>query len=128
MRRASRCSTARLDLSIYRYSTSCYYEDVYIQGGNFLDDIRKSMGSTTFFRAIRDYVAANRYKLAATRDAARHARQPHVAEPRPELPRRASRGSTSAASGRSRRGRPSGRPSAVRPLVFDQDGRGPIWF
>ena len=66
-RRASRCATARLDLSIYRYSTSCYYEDIYIQGGNFLDDIRKSMGTTTFFRALRDYVAANRYKLAATK-------------------------------------------------------------
>jgi hypothetical protein len=66
-RRASRCATARLDLSIYRYSTSCYYEDIYIQGGNFLDDMRKSMGTTNFFRALRDYVAANRYKLAATK-------------------------------------------------------------
>ena len=66
-RRASRCATARLDLSIYRYSTSCYYEDIYIQGGNFLDDVRKSMGTTNFFRALRDYVAANRYKLAATK-------------------------------------------------------------
>jgi hypothetical protein len=67
MRRASRCSTARLDLSIYRYSTTCYYEDIYIQGGNFLDDLRKSMGTTAFWRAMRDYVAANRYKLAATK-------------------------------------------------------------
>jgi hypothetical protein len=67
MRRASRCSTARLDLSIYQYSTACYYEDIYIQGGNFLDDLRKSMGTTAFWRAMRDYVAANRYKLVATK-------------------------------------------------------------
>ena len=67
MRRASRCSTARLDLSIYRYSTACYYEDIYIQGGNFLDDLRKSMGTTAYWKAIRDYVTAERYKLASTK-------------------------------------------------------------
>ncbi|HSL34923.1 MAG TPA: hypothetical protein VK871_14820 [Candidatus Limnocylindrales bacterium] len=66
-RRASRCSTARLDLSIYRYSSACYYEIIYIQGGNFLDDIRKDMGTTAYWRAIRDYAAANRFKLAATK-------------------------------------------------------------
>jgi hypothetical protein len=67
MRRASRCSTARLDLSIYRYSTACYYEDIYIQGGNFLDDLRRSMGSTAYWKALRDYVAAERYKLVSTK-------------------------------------------------------------
>ena len=66
LRRASRCSTARLDLSIYQYSSACYYEDIYIQGGNFLDDTRKSMGTTSFFRALRDYLAANRFRIAAT--------------------------------------------------------------
>jgi hypothetical protein len=66
-RRASRCSTARLDLSIYRYSSTCYYEDIYIQGGNFVDDLRRSMGSTAFWRAMRDYVAAYRYKLVSTK-------------------------------------------------------------
>ncbi len=43
--RASRCSTARLDLSIYRTRSACYYEIVYIQGGNFLDDLRRTMGN-----------------------------------------------------------------------------------
>jgi hypothetical protein len=66
-RRASRCATARLDLSIYRYSTACYYEDIYIQGGNFLDDLRRSMGTTAYWRGIRDFVAAYRYKLAPTK-------------------------------------------------------------
>jgi hypothetical protein len=67
MRRASRCSTARLDLSIYRYSSACYYEVVYIQGGNFLDDLRRRMGSTAFWRGLRAYIANNRFKIAATK-------------------------------------------------------------
>jgi hypothetical protein len=67
MRRASRCATARLDLSIYRYSSSCYYEVVYIQGGNFLDDLRRRMGSLAFFRGLRTYIANNQFKIAATK-------------------------------------------------------------
>jgi hypothetical protein len=67
LRRASRCSTARLDLSIYRYSAACYYEDIYIQGGNFLDDTRKKMGSTAFWAGIRDYLATYRFKIGGTK-------------------------------------------------------------
>ncbi|TMC63795.1 MAG: M1 family metallopeptidase [Chloroflexi bacterium] len=67
MRRASRCSTARLDLSIYRYSSTCYYEVIYIQGGNFLDDLRRRMGSAAFFRGLRAYIANNSYRIAATK-------------------------------------------------------------
>ncbi|HLO36594.1 MAG TPA: hypothetical protein VK194_10945 [Candidatus Deferrimicrobium sp.] len=67
LRRASRCSTARLDLTIYQYSSACYYEDIYIQGGNFLDDTRKRMGSTAFWAGIRDYLATYRFRLASTR-------------------------------------------------------------
>jgi aminopeptidase N len=65
-RRTSRCSTARLDLSIYRYSTTCYYEDIYIQGGNLLDDTRKAMGATAFWAGIRDYLATYRFRIATT--------------------------------------------------------------
>jgi hypothetical protein len=67
MRRASRCSTARLDLTIYQYSSACYYEDIYIQGGNFLDGLRQRMGSTAFWRALRGYVAEHRYGLVGER-------------------------------------------------------------
>ena len=66
-RRASRCSTARLDLSIYKYSSACYYEIIYIQGGNFLNDLRNRMGNTAFWRGIRAYIAENRFKLAPTK-------------------------------------------------------------
>jgi hypothetical protein len=63
-KRASRCSTARLDLSIYRYSSSCYYEIVYIQGGNFIDDLRRTMGSTAFWNGIRAYIDQSEYGIA----------------------------------------------------------------
>jgi hypothetical protein len=66
LRRASRCSTARLDLTIYQYSAACYYEDIYIQGGNLLDDTRKSLGTSTMFAALRDYLATYRFKIATT--------------------------------------------------------------
>ena len=67
LRRASRCSTGRLDLTIYQYSSACYYETVYIQGGNFLDDLRRRMGATAFWAGIRDYLAANRFRLTSTK-------------------------------------------------------------
>ncbi len=68
LRRASRCSTARLDRMIYQYTSACYYETVYIQGGNLIDDARKRMGSTAFWRAMREYVAANRNGLIGNID------------------------------------------------------------
>jgi aminopeptidase N len=68
MRRASRCSTARLDLSIYGYSKACYYEIVYIQGGNLIDDVRRKMGGTAFWRALRGYIADSRFELSRTQD------------------------------------------------------------
>ncbi len=65
-RRASRCGTSRLDLSIYRYTAACYYEIVYIQGGNLLDDVRRRMGSTLFWSTLRSYVTAQRYRISTT--------------------------------------------------------------
>jgi hypothetical protein len=67
MRRSSRCSTADLDLSIYRYSKACYYEVVYIQGGNLLAAARTKVGSTRFWTAIRGYLGDNRWGLVHTR-------------------------------------------------------------
>ena len=66
-KRSSRCSTGRLDLTIYSYSATCYYERVYIQGGNLIDAARRQMGSTAFWRALRGYVADNRYELVTNR-------------------------------------------------------------
>ena len=71
-RRASRCASAPLDRSIYRYSSRCYYEVVYIQGGNLLDDTRKRMGTTAFFRALRAYVDEHRFGLTGTKTLLQH--------------------------------------------------------
>jgi hypothetical protein len=65
LRRASRCSTARLDRMIYHYTSGCYYEIIYIQGGNLLDDARRRMGSSVFWNALKGYVGANRYGLVS---------------------------------------------------------------
>jgi hypothetical protein len=65
--RASRCATARLDLRIYDYSSTCYYEDIYIQGGNLLDTARRRIGSTAFWAALRGYLVTNRNRIVSTR-------------------------------------------------------------
>ncbi len=65
--RASRCTTSRLDLSIYAYSDACYYEIIYIQGGNLLNDLRLMMGDTAFWRGLRAYLAAERWRIGGTR-------------------------------------------------------------
>jgi hypothetical protein len=64
--RGSRCPIGRLDRSIYDYSARCYFETVYIQGGNLLDDARRRMGSEAFWTAMRRYVEANRHRLTST--------------------------------------------------------------
>jgi hypothetical protein len=66
-RRASRCTTGALDRSIYAYSSGCYYERIYIQGGNLLDDTRRSMGTSLFFATLRRYLADHRWELVHTR-------------------------------------------------------------
>jgi aminopeptidase N len=65
-RRASRCSTGLLDRSIYSYSAACYYEIIYIQGGNLLNQVRLKMGSTLFWRTLKEYVASRRYQIVNT--------------------------------------------------------------
>lgn len=65
-RRSSRCSTGLLDRTIYSYSSACYYEIVYIQGGNLINQVRLKMGSTLFWKTLRDYVAARRYQIVST--------------------------------------------------------------
>jgi hypothetical protein len=64
MLRGSHCAGRRLDLSIYDYSAACYYEQVYIGGGNLLDAARRSMGSAAFWSALRSYIAQHRHQLS----------------------------------------------------------------
>jgi hypothetical protein len=66
-RRASRCATGRLDRSIYSYTAACYYETVYIQGGNLLHQARKRMGTTLFYSTLKQYVADRRYGMSTNK-------------------------------------------------------------
>ncbi len=66
-RRASRCATDRLDRGITGYSTACYFEVVYVQGGNLLDDVRRRVGGPAFWTALRRYVVERRFDLGGTR-------------------------------------------------------------
>jgi len=65
-RRGSNCSTGELDHTIYYYSSSCYFEVIYIQGGNLLNSARTRMGSSAFWAALRGYLADNRYTLVGS--------------------------------------------------------------
>jgi aminopeptidase N len=67
-RRASRCASGRLDRPITAYSAACYYEVIYIQGGNFLDSLRRAMGDAAYWTAIRDYIAAHRFGFGSSRE------------------------------------------------------------
>jgi len=66
--RGSRCSRAPLDRPITGYSSGCYYEVVYVQGGSVLDSIRRQMGTERFWTALRGYVEAHRNGLGGTRE------------------------------------------------------------
>jgi hypothetical protein len=65
--RGSYCATGRLDLAIYRYSSGCYFEIIYVQGTLLLEEVRKRMGTTTYWRAMRHYVDAHRFGISSTR-------------------------------------------------------------
>jgi hypothetical protein len=64
--RGSRCPIRPVDRTIYDYTARCYYEIVYIQGGNVLDDARALMGDDAFWPALRSYVEANRHQISTT--------------------------------------------------------------
>jgi hypothetical protein len=65
--RRSRCPTDRLDRGIHDYSSTCYYETVYIQGARFLDGLRRDFGARPFWRALRRYGQENRFVVASNR-------------------------------------------------------------
>jgi hypothetical protein len=67
IRRASRCAETPLDRSVTRYSQACYYEVVYIQGGNLLDELRRRMGTDRFWSAVGGYLEDHRFALAGTK-------------------------------------------------------------
>lgn len=64
--RPSRCAADELDRSIYRYSTACYFEVIYVQGSRVLDAIRRRAGDAAFFGALRGYLDERRHGFGST--------------------------------------------------------------
>ena len=65
--RGSSCASDALDRAITGYSAACYYEKIYIQGGNVLNSLRAKMGTTRFWNALAGYVQANRNRLGGSK-------------------------------------------------------------
>ena len=66
--RSSRCAQDELDRSIYAYTTSCYFETVYVGGSQVLESIRRRTGTGAFFGAMRAYLAEHRNGIGSTRE------------------------------------------------------------
>ena len=64
--RSNSCPWRRLDLSIYRYSTSCYFGQIYLHGAQLLRSVRRTMGSAAFWEATRDYITAHQFAIGST--------------------------------------------------------------
>lgn len=65
--RTTGCPMRRLDLSIYNYSESCYFGQIYLHGANLLRRLRTEMEPGAYFSAVRDYVATYRFRIGSTR-------------------------------------------------------------
>jgi len=68
LRRASKCSTDMLDRTVYLYTSACYYETIYIQGGNYINSYRLHIGETRFWQGMRSYYSKYRFRMGGTRE------------------------------------------------------------
>ncbi|MEP7378417.1 MAG: hypothetical protein ABI725_02535 [Chloroflexota bacterium] len=64
--RDSKCRQINLDGSVYDYSSNCYYEVIYIQGADYLDDYRQRVGDAEFWAGLRDYYDTFKFGLGGT--------------------------------------------------------------
>jgi hypothetical protein len=64
--RSTGCPMKRLDLSIYRYSTSCYFGQIYLHGADLLRKVRREMSTGEYFEGLRDYVADHYFEIGST--------------------------------------------------------------
>jgi hypothetical protein len=65
-RRASRCTESALDRSVYEYSARCYYEVVYVQGAEYLNEYRQRVGDEAFWAGMRLYYERYSFKVGGT--------------------------------------------------------------
>jgi hypothetical protein len=65
-RRSPKCVLDTLDKTVYDYSSSCYYETIYIRGGNYLHEYRLRVGDEAFWAGMRAYYEEYRFRLGGT--------------------------------------------------------------
>lgn len=61
------CAQARLDQSVYDYGSSCYYDVVYTQGDQYLEQYRLLVGNDSFWAGLRDYFSDYKFRFGGTR-------------------------------------------------------------
>lgn len=66
--RGSFCAESVLDLSVYNYTSECYYETIYIQGDMYLEAYRARVGDAPFWDGMRRYYDNYKFKLGGTRN------------------------------------------------------------
>jgi hypothetical protein len=65
--RSSNCSRQRLDGTVWDYTDACYYEVIYIQGGNYLNAYRALVGGSLFWAGMRAYYKIYLFRIGGTR-------------------------------------------------------------
>lgn len=66
--RSSKCAQTDLDLHVYEYSKSCYYEVIYVQGDGYLEAYRQRVGNAAFWDGVRLYYQRYAFKIGGTRE------------------------------------------------------------
>lgn len=61
----SSCPRDRLDGGIGYYQ-GCIFQVIYAQGSTFLDGVKRDMGASRFWAALREYVADHRFRFGGT--------------------------------------------------------------
>jgi hypothetical protein len=56
----------RLDLSIYEYSSTCYFGQVYLHGADLLQRVRRDMKAGEYWDGVRAYVAEYHFSIGST--------------------------------------------------------------
>ena len=64
--RVSKCAERNLDGGVYDYGSTCYYETIYVQGADYLNDYRDRVGDEAFWAGLRAYYDKFRFGLGGT--------------------------------------------------------------
>ena len=64
MWQSSKCAPKALDETVWQLSKACYVQVIYIQGALYIRSYEKQVGGTAFWRGMRNYYAAYKFKIA----------------------------------------------------------------